>query len=361
MLWRSNLALAVASVLAAASEGCTGHVQGANETVPPALPVKIQATRTERVGDATEYLATLRSRTSAQLQPQVEGNVTRIFVHSGDHVTTDTPILEIDPLKQQAAVNNQEATRRARLANLDLARTDLQRKKELFAAGVISRQDLDQSQAVFASAKADADALEAEVREQEVQLHYFTVKAPAAGVIGDIPVRMGDRVKTDTILTTLDEEGELEAYVSIPPEKAGSVHRDSEVDVLDGDGKPAIRARVSFVSPRVDPTSQMLLLKAVVPNEDRRFRNEQVVHVRVVWKEVDRPVLPVTAVARVTGQTFVYVVDTSGKQPIARQRAVHLGDIVGNDYVVLDGVKAGDQVIVSGVQMLADGMPVQLQ
>jgi RND family efflux transporter MFP subunit len=172
---------------------------------------------------------------------------------------------------------------------------------------------------------------------------------------------MGDRVKTDTILTTLDEEGELEAYVSIPPEKAGSVHRDSEVDVLDGDGKPAIRARVSFVSPRVDPTSQMLLLKAVVPNEDRRFRNEQVVHVRVVWKEVDRPVLPVTAVARVTGQTFVYVVDTSGKQPIARQRAVHLGDIVGNDYVVLDGVKAGDQVIVSGVQMLADGMPVQLQ
>jgi len=139
------------------------------------------------------------------------------------------------------------------------------------------------------------------------------------------------------------------------------VHLGTEVDLLDADGKPGARARVSFISPRIDPTSQMLLVKAVVPNQNRRFRNEQVVHVRVVWNEEDRAMLPVTAVARISGQTFAYVMDADGKQKIARQRPVRLGDIVGNDYVALDGIKPGDQIIVSGVQMLADGMPVQPQ
>jgi RND family efflux transporter MFP subunit len=358
---RVGLAGAVALVVLALGIGCTGRVQGASDSAPPAFPVKVQLAQKQRVGECTEYLATLRSRNSAVLQPQVEGNITRVFVRSGDHVSPGMPILEIDPLKQQATVNNQEAAHRARLANLEWTRSDLQRKKELFAAGVVSRQDLDQSQAAYDAAKADVDAMEAGVQEQRVQLHYYTVKAPAVGTIGDIPVRVGDRVKTDTTLTTLDTGGELEAYVSIPAEKAAAVHRDTTVEVLGDDGTPATRASVSFISPRVDNTSQLLLVKATVPNQAHHYRNEQMVHVRLVWNEVDRPMLPVTAVARITGQTFAYVAEDSGKQVVARQRPVRLGDIVGNDYVVLDGIKAGDRIITSGVQMLADGIPIKPQ
>jgi RND family efflux transporter MFP subunit len=358
---RVNIGGAMALLLLAAGAGCTGRVQGAHEGPPPAFPVKTLVAQAANVGESTEYLATLRSRSSAILQPQVEGNVTRVLVRSGDYVEPGAPLLEIDPLKQQATVNNQEATHRARLANLEWTRTDLERKKALFAAGVISRQDLDQSQAAYDSAKAEVEAMEAGVREQQVQLHYYTVKAPAAGVIGDLAVRVGDRVRTDTTLTTLDKGGELEVYISIPPEKASQVRLGTAVQVLGEDGRPATNSAISFVSPRVDPASQLLLVKALLPNQDHGYRHEQIVHVRVIWSQAQRPMLPVTAVARITGQTFAYVVEENGNQSIARQRQVRLGEIVGNDYVVLDGIKPGERMIVDGVQMLVDGMPVQPQ
>ncbi len=340
--------------------GCTRSAEANRDGGPPALPVKVQAARVQRVAEATEYLATLLSRDAAVLQPQVEGQVIRIFVRSGAAVRAGAPLLEIDPLKQQAAVNNQEATRRARLANLDWNKKELERRKQLFAAGVISRQDLDQAQSAYDAAVADVEALEAGVREQQVQLHYYTVKAPAGGTIGDIPVRVGDRVKVDTVLTTLDRRGELEAYISIPAEKAAAVHIGSVVELLD-DSRPTLHTTISFVSPRVDPDSQLLLVKAIVPNADHRFRHEQLVHVRVIWQEVERPLVPVTAISRVSGQTFAFVAEKSSNQTVARQRALRLGDIVGNDYVVLEGIQGGDKVVVSGVQMLTDGMPISPQ
>jgi RND family efflux transporter MFP subunit len=354
---RLSLIVFAVSVLVA----CSRNPQAASQAGPPALGVQVRSAQAQRVGESTEYLATLKSRDASVLQPQVEGQVTRIFVRSGDRVNTGTPLLEIDPLKQQATVNNQEAVHRARLANLEWSRKDLQRKKELAGAGVISRQDLDQAQAAYDAAKADVDALEAGVREQRVQLHYYTVKAPAPGIIGDIPVRVGDRVKVDTVLTTLDKSGELEAYISVPAEKAAEVHIGTPVEILEESGRDAARSSVSFVSPRVDPASQLLLVKAIIPNRDRRFRNEQLVHVRVVWSEAERPLIPVTAVSRVSGRTFAFVAEQSGNQTVARQRPVRLGDIVANDYVVLDGIKPGERVIVTGVQMLADGMPVKPQ
>ncbi len=339
--------------------GCGKTTDAKGPDPVQALPVKVQVAQARRVGDYTEYLATLKSRNSSVLQPQVEGQITRILVRSGDRVQAGDPILEIDPLKQQATVNNQEAAHRARVAQMEWARKDLERRQQLAAAGVISKQDLDQAQSAYDAAKADVEALEAGVREQQVQLHYYTVKSPAAGIIGDVPVRVGDRVNNNTVLTTLDLGGELEAYISVPADMAAAVRNGTMAEIVGDEGKAVVRSRISFISPRVDPQTQLLLVKAIIPNQERRFRNEQVVHARVVWKEVERPTIPVTAVARVTGQTFAFITEDSGERAVARQKPVQLGEIVGNDYVVLQGIKPGDRIIVSGVQILADGMPVK--
>jgi RND family efflux transporter MFP subunit len=344
--------------VAALSTGCSRSAQGGSGDQPQALAVKVQTAQLEQVPEFTEYIATLKSRRAAALQPEVEGQVRRIFVHSGQRVESGAPLLEIDPRKQQAALTSQEASRRARLAALEYNRAELERKKRLFAAGVISKQELDQAQSAYDASKAEVEALAASVQEQEVQLRYYTVKAPAAGTIGDIPVRVGDRVKTDTILTTLDEGGELEAYISIPAEKSAAVRVGTPVEILGDDGKPPLRTKVTFISPRVDTDNQLLLVKAAVPNRDQRFRNDQIVHTRVIWSEAQRPVIPVTAVTRLTGQTFAYVAESDGKKTVARQRTVRLGEVVGNNYVVLDGIKPGDKIITTGVQMLVDGMPV---
>lgn len=354
---QSVLAVLLSVFLLCLLSACSRSAQGGAPQGQPAMHVQTQTALEQKVGDFTEYLATLKSRSSSILQPEVEGQITKIFVKSGDHVEPGQVLMEIDPRRQAATVSSQEANFRSRRASLDYNAKELERRKGLYAAGVISRQDLEQAQTAYDSSKADVDAMEESVKQQRVQLHYFSVYAPTAGVIGDIPVRVGDRVTNSTILTTLDQGNEIEAYISIPAEKSGSVRMGMPVELSADDGS-VVPTTVSFVSPRVDPASQLLLVKARVPNANGHFRNDQVLHARVVWRQVGRPMLPVTAVSRIGGQTFAFVVGDNKGQTIAQQRTVQLGEIVGNDYTVLGGISPGDKVIVSSVNMLVDGMPI---
>ncbi len=353
--------LLAAVILLWLGAACTKEARsaGSDPAAPSAMTVKIEVARPQPVGDFTEYLATLRSRNSALLKPQVEGQITRIYVQSGERVEEGRPLLQIDPLKQQATVRSQEATRQSRLAALEFNRAELERRKKLYAAGVISRQELEQAQTAYDASQAEVEALDAAVREQQVQLKYYTVNAPAAGTIGDIPVRVGDRVTTNTTLTTLDKTGELEAYISVPAEKSTQVRMGMPVELVDDDGKVTLRTKVTFISPRVDTESQLLLIKAEVPNPDHRFRNEQVVHARVVWRQLELPTIPVTAVSRLGGQMFAFVAEQQGANMVARQRAIRVGEVVGNRYVVLEGIKPGERMITTGVQVLADGAVVK--
>jgi RND family efflux transporter MFP subunit len=323
------------------------------------MPVKTETVQAKPVPNYTEYIATLQARGSAILQPDVEGQITKILVHSGEHVKAGQTILIIDPRRQEATVNSQEASLRTKQATLDFDRLDLERKKRLFSEGVIAKQDLDQSQTAYDAAKADLEATAAGVRQQSVQLRYYTVTAPHDGTVGDIPVRVGDRVQNTTQLTSIDGGGPLEAYISIPAENAGKVRVGTPVDILKENGDVAVRTKVTFISPRVDTTNQLLLIKAEVPNAKGQFRNYQLVHVHVIWDEAQHVVIPVTAVARLGNLAFAYVAEQSGQMTVAKQRKITTGDINGNDYVVLDGLKPGEKIIVTAVQTLVDGMPVK--
>ncbi|HYL92617.1 MAG TPA: efflux RND transporter periplasmic adaptor subunit [Alphaproteobacteria bacterium] len=357
-MFLSKVTSPVAGVAAAVLiAGCSAP-KAAGPKGPPGFPVKVIVAQNQLVPDSTQYLATMWSRNSSILQPQVEGDVTKIFVRPGERVAAGAAILEIDPHRQEAAVNNQEATSRSKQATLQLASMELDRRKKLFAAGVIAKADLDQAEAAYGSAKADLEALEASTREQKVQLRYYTVRAPAAGVVGDIPMRVGDRVTTQTTLTTLNSSNTLEAYIEVPAEKSSLVKPGTAVEILNDDGAVLVRAKVWFVSPQVNPATQTLLLKAYVPNEAGRFRNEQQVHANVIWAERQAPLIPMTAVSRLSGKLFAFVAEGQGQQTVARQRTIRVGDVIGNSYVVLEGIKPGERVITSGVQILADGMPV---
>ena len=352
------MAMAVTACIAFLLAGCANGAKAGAPAGPQAFPVKVITAQSQVVPLSTDYLATLKSRNGATLQPLVEGDIVKIFVTSGQHVATGEPILEIDPRKQQATVNNQEAALKSKQAVMQQAAVDLERKKKLYAVGVTAKADLDQAQNTYDAAKADADALEAGIREQQVQLHYYTVHAPSDGIIGDIPVHVGDHVSATTMLTTVDQGGALEAYINVPAEKSSALRMGMPVDIVDDNGKTLARTRISFISPHVDTDSQTLLVKTQVPNPEHKFRNAEQVHARVVWSERTAPVIPVTAVSRLSGKIFAFVAEGQGQQAVARQRVIQVGDLIGNDYVVLDGIKPGDKIIVTSVQMLADGMPV---
>jgi RND family efflux transporter MFP subunit len=357
----------VAALLLALSAGVfvCGCQKSAADNAPrasaPAMPVQVQIAPAVKIPDTSEYLSILKSRHSAAINPQVEGQITRIFVKSGDHVRAGSPLLQIDPLKQEATVNSQEASRAAQEANLRYAKVSLERAQKLFDAGVISKQEMDNAQTNYEAALAQVKALDEQVKQQKVELHYYSVTSPMDGIVGDIPVHMGDRVTVATMLTTIDEPGALEAYVYVPAERARNLKAGLPVRLLDTAGNSASETRITFVSPQVDPDTQSVLAKTTVENSHGKFRIAQQVRAQITWGVHEGPVIPVLAVLRINGQFFAFVSVNDGKGTVARQRLLKLGNTVGNDFAVLDGLKPGDHIIVSGTQFLRDGMPVTEQ
>jgi RND family efflux transporter MFP subunit len=351
----------LALVLAAGfTAGCTSHAaQSAHAGGPVGMPVKVEEAKAVPLNDSSEYVATVKSRDSAVIMPQVEGQITQIFVHSGDRLEAGSPMMEIDPLKQQATVKSQESARAAQEANLILAKKQFERAQGLSAAGVVSKQDMDQAKSTLDAAQAQMDSLASQVREQEVQLHYYKVVAPRSGIVGDVPVRVGDRVTTTTQLTTVDKPGSLEIYVYVPIEHSAQLKMNLPVQVLDSEGKVLANSRVSFISPQVDNTTQTVLVKALIANSNDALRQSQFIRARLVWGTHSNPQVPILAVSRLAGQYFAFVAEPQqGGAYVARQKPLTIGQTVGNDFEVQDGIKPGDKVIVSGTQFLLDGVPV---
>jgi RND family efflux transporter MFP subunit len=355
----AKMMLGAALVASALGVACSGKAAG-GAAVPQGggMPVKVEVAKSVAVSDTTDYVATLKSRDSAVIMADVDGRITQINVHSGERVAAGTVLLEIDPRKQQATVNSQEHNRTAQEANLQFAQQQFDRTKGLADAGVVSKQDLDQARAARDAADAQLHSLDAQVQEQQVQLHYYKVVAPWAGVVGDVPVRVGDRVTSSTTLTTVDKPGSLEAYIYIPIERSGDIKMNLPVQIVDSEGKAIADSRVSFISPEVDNTTQGVLVKATIANHSDKLRTDQFIRARVIWGTHQGPVVPVLAVSRIGGQYFAFIAEDQGGKTVAHQKPLRVGDMIGNNYVVLDGVKNGDKIIVTGTQFLVDGMTV---
>ena len=323
------------------------------------MPVKTQTVSLDPVPRATEYVATIKSRRSASIQPQVDGTITKILVTSGDHVRSGQVLMTIDPLKQEAIVNQQRSTEAQAKASYDYNRIEVERQQKLYEAQVTSKQTYDQALQAFENSKAAWDAAKAATVSQQQELAYYNLRAPFDGILGDIPVHLGDYVSPQTLLTTVDENADLEAYIYVPTELAAKIQMNLPVQIVTSTGELIESTKIYFVAPQVDNSLQGILVKAPVRSSLDRFRNAQLVKARIIWSTAPAPTVPVLAVTRIGGQAFVYVAVATDKGHVAKQRAVTLGDTIGNSYAVNEGLSSGDQVIVSGIQFLNDGVPVQ--
>jgi RND family efflux transporter MFP subunit len=361
-LSRAALMMPTLLVVATLATACGGGQQAAAPQAPPPTPVKVATIQSQSLADASEFVATIKSLSSTSINPQVDGVITRILVKSGDRVKNGQPLLQIDPARQVASVSSQDAARAAQEANVGFAQQQLNRSKELLTAGAISKQELEQAETNFNTAKAQLDSLSAQVREQRVTLQYYQVLAPTSGIVGDVPVRVGMRVNPDTVLTTIDQNQDLETYVSVPLERAGELKVGLPIELLDAAGKKLADTTVSFISPRADDQTQTVLVKGIIKSgATPTLRSLQFVRARVIWKTQPGLTVPVVAVIRINGAHFVYVAESQGGKTVAKQRAVKLGQILKDDYTVIDGLKPNEQVVVSGVQKLGDGAPIAPQ
>ena len=358
------IVLFLGAVAACGGGGATGAgPAGAGAALPPTA-VEIITVEPKPVERTSEFVGMIKSRRSTSLQPQVEGFLTQIAVRSGERVQPGALLMEIDSRPQQAGIASLEAIRATREVDVNYAAQEAQRAQTLLNAGAASQQDTDRALNALKAAEAQARAVDEQIRQLRTELAYYRVTAPTGGVLGDIPVHVGDRVTKSTLLTTIDENAGLEVYLNVPVQQAPALRIGLPVRLLDDKGQAIATVRIAFVSPSVDDATQTVLVKMPL-SAPGGFRPSQYVRAHVIWNTDPGLTVPVTAAVRVNGAYFVFVAETAegrgagAPDLVARQRAVTLGPVVGNDYLVLTGLKPGEQLIVSGIQKIGDGAPVR--
>lgn len=382
---------------------------------PPASKVKLATLQSTTVASSAEFIATLQSRRAITLQPQVVGHVTNIFVKYGQEVPKGKELLEVDPAQQQATVTGNiaaaqgaqadaqnakatlsqlQAQRVAEVSSVTYNQKQYQRYTFLSTQGAVPVQNRDQyadnirqaqsrlsaidqqiqaQRSVIAQKQQAFQQAQSNIQQQKVQLGYYKITAPFAGIVGDIPVKLGDYVTTSTTLTTLTQNQPLEANISIPIEDAAKLHQGMLVKLMNGQGQDIGPSRVFFIAPRTDNNTQSVLVKSLFDNSKNQLRANQYVRAKVIWDQHPGMLVPTTAVSHIGGESFVYVAQTQAQpqaqdkqgqdkqgkpQVIARQKPVQLGAIEGNNYQVISGLNPGEKLIVSGILNLSDGAPI---
>jgi len=354
---RGRWGAAAMGVLLLVAAGCGQRSSAAPQAPPPTL-VQTAEVRQTAVADSSEYVATIESLSSTLIKPEVTGELRAVLVHAGDRVQASTPLFQIDPARQQASVSSQDASRAAQVATTTFAKQQLDRARTLFQAGASSQQELEQAQANYDAAVSQSTALDARLQQERVTLGYYNVRSPSAGTVGDVPVRVGMHVTTDTVLTSIDRNQDLEIDVRVPLERSADLKPGLPIELIAPGGGVIARTSVFFISPRVDDQTQSVLVKGKV-SADVGLRSAQYVRARITWHTTQGLTVPVLSVVRINGQPFVFVVEAKNGAPTVRQQRIDVGDIVGDSFVVLAGLTAGQQIVVSGAQKLDNGTRVR--
>lgn len=374
---------------------------------PSAIPVKLQKLSDSTIKNSSELVGTLEAQQRVSLQPETEGRIVEILVSSGERVQQGTPLIQLRPDKNRAQLNsvgakimslkavlNQaeseleaaEAEQSSAAAELQLQKEEFKRTSFLVTAGAQSTQDLERvkrdrssalatfeaaqkrveaTKAAIDKANADIQQAEADANLEQENLRDTEIFAPVAGTIGDIPVKIGDYVETTNTLTTITQNKTLELRLAVPTEYTSKLRIGLPVELRTSqEGNPLIVGKISFVSPRVDTTSQAVLVKAHFKNPQGKLRDEQFVRAKIVWHEASGVLIPASAITRLGGQAFVFVAqetaptESEDTQQVAEQRPVKLGSIQGNHYQVVAGLDPGETLITSGLLNLSDGTPI---
>jgi len=400
-----------------------GGQGGSQMQGPPAFPVEMERLQEESLEDSSELVGTLDSQAGVSLQPEADGRVVQIFVTSGDSVAVGEPIVQLSPQRSQsdynAALAGVSAARSSRdaaraqlraaqerqselLADLQLQDTEFERTSSLVERGALAQAELDNvirdravADSALNSAIAEIAALESSLIGADATLEQAnananatqqdlldkTVTAPIAGIVGDIPVKLGDYVTAGSPLATITQNQDLDLEIAVPINEAERLRVGLPVELsFFGSDEVIASGNIRFVSPTTDASTQTILAKARFSSPTRPLQDDQRLEVRVVWDERPGILIPTTAVSRLGGETFVFVpgepeapaegqgpppsdsVESGGPPPmVARLKQVELGDLQGNEYQVLEGLEPGDTVITSGLLNLRDGVPIMQQ
>jgi RND family efflux transporter MFP subunit len=373
----------------------------------PGILVKVQKVQASPVQRSSTFLGTLEAKQGVVLRPKTKGRVTQIFVSSGTNVTLGQPIMELSPQRTQAdfravvatvkqetlAISSAQAQLRVvegergtALAEVEAQNTRFQQMEKLFAQGAVAKVLLDQvrrdrtaaqetlkaideqiqvAKANLAQAKDNLIQAKANALAVEKDLQNTRIVAPIAGLVGDIPVKLGTQVQAGDILTTIVKNQTLELNLNIPMEQRDQLQLGLPVELSQTQSQtPLATGRITFISPTINSENQSITVKASFANPKGQLRHGQRVEAKVIWQTQPGVLVPTTAISQIAGKPFVFIADQpqqpTGERPllVARHQPVELGSVRGKDYEVLSGIHADEIVVISELQTIREGSPL---
>lgn len=388
----------------------------------PAL-VKLVTIELDVLQDQSSFIGVLDAQEGVHLKPEMDGRVVQLFVNAGDQVSLGDPMLKLSPDRNQAEVNTAIANTNVSRASLTNAQAqvraaeaehlraeadvalqegEIERMQYLVGQGAASQQQLDVvirnrdgaiasrtaaaeqiqvAQAAVQEAEAALNQARSQVSVVEADLADTLIAAPINGIVGETLVKVGDYVESGDDLTTIVQNQTLDLALSVPihyreqlrlglpvqihsqPNPSGTTGPQQEGESMNS--APALKGRISFISPQVDVTTQTVTVEAAFDNTLGYLSDDQRVEASILWRERSGILVPATAISRLAGQSFIFVVvpstheETGEPQLIVEQRSVTLGAIQGNEYQVLDGLEPGDTIVISGILGLSNGQAIQ--
>jgi membrane fusion protein (multidrug efflux system) len=343
------------------------------EAAPPPHPAggSVVAVVEHAVPVYGQYVGQTEAVKTVEIRARVEGFLEQQLVLDGVDVKAGDVLFVIDQRPFRVALENaraQLARDEARLAN---ARQVAARYRPLYVRQAVSRQELEQAEADEKAAAATLDVSRAAVEQAELNLGYTTVRSPVTGRMGKAEVRVGSLVGKGeaTLLATVSTVDPMYVTFSVSEREALQVwrHRPAEMSMRPGPSGITLtlpddtayphQGRLDFVDRAVDPRTGTLALRAAFPNPERLLRPGQYVRLRILLEERPRaPVVPQAAVQESQGAASLFVV---GAGQTVEARAVRMGPRLGTLWVVEDGVKPGEHVVVKGLQQIRPGMRVE--
>ncbi len=358
-----SLALALTALLLA--PGC------ARKQAPPPSPVEVLVVPVAQrdVPIMGEWIGTLDGSVNADIRPKVEGYLLKQFYKEGQFVERNAPLFEIDPRQFRAALEQAQGTLARAEAQLAKATKDVERFTPLAADKAISQQELDNALAAERDARGGVAAAGAAVRQAALNLDWTRMTSPIEGIVGIAKAQVGDLVNTQTVMTTVSTVDPIRVTVGISEreymDRAALINRANypttergpSLELILGNGTVfPEKGKAVLVDREVNVKTGTVTVKGFFPNPHNILRPGQYARVRA--ELAIRPgalLVPQRAVTELQGGSRVAVVGPDGKAEI---RSIETGPLVGDLWVIEKGLRAGESVIVSGLQYLRPGTPV---
>jgi membrane fusion protein (multidrug efflux system) len=352
------------ALLALLVAACTqGDAKQGEKKGPPALTVSVVTVQPREVPIGFDAVGRTEGSREVQVRARVSGILEKQLYTEGDSVQAGAVLFQIERAPFEIELQQARGTLGQEVARLDLAMKESERLKVLADRRAISQKEADQASSAVSQSTAAVQVAKARVRQAELNLSYTTVAAPIGGITGRAQQSIGSLVQPtndSAVLTTLTRGDPLWVRFSLSETEYATVRsteaKDVRVQLELANGKPyAGEARINFAGSTVDAATGTVQMRAEVANPELALLPGQFVRVRVIAGTQKAMVVPQAAVMQNEGGRFVWVAGPDGK---ALQRPIRAGSWLGSDWVVLDGLKPGDAVIVDNLVRLRPGAPV---